>query len=76
MNGTGRTAEELSVLQDDDVLDGCEVDFAAAPDNDETAELRALFPDGVDDQHKAAEWTSLAAVAADKMADAIGLGHN
>jgi hypothetical protein len=33
----------------DDQLDGCDIDFAEDPDDDETAELRALFPEGVAD---------------------------
>jgi hypothetical protein len=27
--------------------DGCHLDFTVYPDDDETAELRPLFPDGV-----------------------------
>jgi hypothetical protein len=42
---------------DDDELDGCDVDLAALADDDETAELRALFPDG--DASSAAEWQEL-----------------
>ncbi len=34
-------------IEDDDELDGCEIDFAAEADDEETAELRPLFPDGV-----------------------------
>lgn len=32
---------------DDDFLDGCDVDFTAEPDDDLTASMRPLFPDGV-----------------------------
>lgn len=34
-------------MNDDDEIDGCDLDMTADPDDDETAELRALFPDGV-----------------------------
>lgn len=34
-------------FDDDDFLDGCELDFTENADDEETAELRALFPDGV-----------------------------
>jgi hypothetical protein len=30
----------------DDFLDGCDVDFTSEPDEDDTASLRPLFPDG------------------------------
>lgn len=43
-------------MEDDDFLDGCDVDFTEQPDDDETVEMRALFPDGVEDETKAAEW--------------------
>lgn len=33
----------------DDTLDGCDLDFTIDPDDDETAALRPLFPDGVAD---------------------------
>lgn len=46
---------------DDDFIDGCEVDFTVDPDDDETAELRPLFPDGTADDGKADEWRALAA---------------
>ena len=32
---------------DDDTLDGCDLDFSEDPDDEQTAQLRALFPDGV-----------------------------
>lgn len=41
----------------DDVLDGCELDFAADADDELTASLRPLFPDG--DPAKAGEWREL-----------------
>lgn len=47
------------VDDDDDFLDGCDIDFAENPDDDETAELRALFPTGEPDETKAAEWRAL-----------------
>lgn len=34
---------------DDDVLDGCDIPMEAYADNVQTAELRALFPEGVAD---------------------------
>lgn len=42
---------------EDDELDGCSVDFNLDPDDDETAELRPLFPDG--DPSTANEWKEL-----------------
>ena len=45
---------------DDDFIDGCEVDFTEDPDDDETASLRPLFPDGLADEAKADEWKALA----------------
>lgn len=42
---------------DDDAIDGCAVDFTEDPDDDETAELRALFPDA--DPSPAGEWNEL-----------------
>lgn len=42
---------------DDDNLDGCDLDFAADPDDDETAALRPLFPDG--DPAAEAAWRAL-----------------
>lgn len=47
-------------VDDDDFVDGCGIDFAENPDDDETAELRPLFPDGVEDAAKAAAWRELA----------------
>ena len=44
-----------------DELDGCELDFAEDPDDDETAALRALFPDG--DPSTADAWRELFAPA-------------
>jgi hypothetical protein len=42
--------ENIDALKDDDdALDGCEIDFAEEADDEETAELRALFPEGVAD---------------------------
>ncbi len=49
---------ELDV--DDDEIDGCELDFAEAAVDEDTAELLALFPDGVADEAKAAEWQIIA----------------
>lgn len=46
-------------MPDDDALDGCELDFTVDPDDDETAELRALFPQGTetpDIEARAAQW--------------------
>lgn len=37
--------------------DGCALDFGDDPDDDETAELRALFPDG--NPAKETEWREL-----------------
>jgi len=34
------------MVDDDDELDGCDIDFAEHADDEETAELRALFPEG------------------------------
>jgi hypothetical protein len=45
------------LFEDDDFLDGCELDFTIDPDDDETSELRALFPDG--DPSLESEWREL-----------------
>lgn len=44
---------------DDDFLDGCSLDFNEDPDDDETASLRPLFPDGTADPERAAFWRDL-----------------
>lgn len=52
---------------DDDHLDGCDLDFTIDPDNDETADLRLLFPQGPDTpnlEQRAAEWRELGALDA------------
>jgi len=43
--------------EDRDDLDGCELDFTEDPDDEETAELRPLFPDG--DPSTEGEWREL-----------------
>jgi hypothetical protein len=43
--------------QDGPEADGCELDFKQDADDDETAELRALFPDG--DASTEEEWKAL-----------------
>lgn len=45
--------------EEDDELDGCDIDFAEHADDEETAELRPLFPDG--DPAKAEEWRQVLA---------------
>lgn len=45
--------------EDDDELDGCELNFAEDAVDDETAELLPLFPDGVADEEKARQWNEL-----------------
>lgn len=35
------------LMEDDDFLDGCDLDFEASADDELTASLRPLFPDGV-----------------------------
>ena len=42
---------------DDDTIDGCEVDFTEDPDDDLTASLRPLFPSG--DPEEAEKWIAL-----------------
>lgn len=44
-------------MSDDDELDGCELDFAEDPDDEETEALRPLFPDG--DPSRESEWREL-----------------
>lgn len=44
---------------DDDFLDGCDIDFAAEADDEETQSLRALFPRGQEDAHLESEWRAL-----------------
>lgn len=51
--------------EDDDFLDGCDIDFTVDPDDDETAELRTLFPQGAETpglETLAAEWRELGAL--------------
>lgn len=48
-------APEHDFLDQDDAEDS----VADYDDDDETAELRCLFPDGVADEAKAAEWKAL-----------------
>lgn len=45
--------------EEDDFLDGCDLDFTVDPDDDETSELRALFPNGEDDRGLQAEWEQI-----------------
>lgn len=45
--------------EDDDFLDGCELDFEEAAENEETASLRPLFPKGEDDAHLAEAYREL-----------------
>lgn len=45
---------------DDDQIDGCALDFAEAPDDELTASLRSLFPDGKKDPKKEALYKELA----------------
>lgn len=44
-------------MPDDDMTDGCDIDFSEHADDEETASLRALFPDG--DPSTEAEWREL-----------------
>lgn len=45
---------------DNDELDGCELDFAEAAEDEETSSLRRLFPDGEPDQELAETYRALA----------------
>jgi hypothetical protein len=45
---------------DDDHIDGCDIDFAQHAEDEETAALRVLFPDGVADEEAAAFYRALA----------------
>lgn len=56
----GRARDRTLVAVDplDDELDGCDIDMVAEADDDETASLRPLFPDG--DPATAPEWQALA----------------
>jgi hypothetical protein len=47
-------------MPNDDDLDGCELDFADAAEDDDTAELRPLFPAGEDDAGLAESYKALA----------------
>lgn len=49
---------------DDDLLDGCSVDLTQDPDDDLTASLRPLFPDG--DPSSAPDWQALASLSPDE----------
>ena len=48
--------------EDDDTLDGCELDFTEDPDDEETQALRPLFPDG--DPSTEDQWHALRALGA------------
>lgn len=37
----------MGETETEDTIDGCDLDFTEDADDDETAALRALFPDGV-----------------------------
>lgn len=53
--------------EDDDHLDGCDLDFTIDPDDDETADLRVLFPQGPDTpdlEAQAEAWRELGALDA------------
>lgn len=43
----------------DDELDGCDLDFNEDPDDDETAALRPLFPQGLDSAETEADWKTV-----------------
>lgn len=45
--------------EDDDLLDGCELDFSADAVDDEEVEYLPLFPDGQVDEGVAGEWRAL-----------------
>lgn len=46
--------------EDDDLLEGCDLVIDNQDyDDDEVAELRALFPSGEEDKHLAGEWSEL-----------------
>lgn len=47
------------VPDEDDEIDGCELDFAEDAVDDETVDLLPLFPDGVADDRRAEEWREL-----------------
>lgn len=49
----------MADVVDDDLLDGCDLDFAAEADSEETQALRPLFPAGDVDKHLEAEWRAL-----------------
>lgn len=44
---------------DDDFLDACDIDFTDEACSDEEVGLLPLFPDGVADDTKVAEWKAL-----------------
>ncbi len=46
--------------EDDDEIDGCEIDFTEHAVDDEVAELLALFPDSVADEDLARQYRELA----------------
>lgn len=47
------------IRDDNDLLDGCDLDFTADACTPEEESLLPLFPDGVADEAKAAEWREL-----------------
>ena len=48
------------IPEDDDHLDGCSIDFTEDPDDELTASLRPLFPDGKPNAKRAALFKELA----------------
>lgn len=48
-----------SEIEDDDMLDGCDIDFAAEADDEATQAMRPLFPTGVADPELAQKYRRL-----------------
>lgn len=57
MDPTAPDAPDGAPSEPDD-LDGCDIGDVT-PDDDDTAEMRALFPDGVADEATADQWKEL-----------------
>lgn len=49
----------VPIRDDADLLDGCDLDFVPHANTNEEEQLLPLFPDGVADEAKAAEWREL-----------------
>lgn len=65
----------MTAPPEDDFLDGCDLDFSIDPDSEEVSELRALFPRGDEDKHRAVEWQRTLAAAPQLQSDLLRIAR-